>query len=50
MSLATLEGDEAFDAALLGAADDVAQERVCDDELIVIRGTKHRTAASIILR
>jgi hypothetical protein len=28
----------------------VAQERVCDDELIIVRGTKHRTAASIILR
>ena len=35
---------------MLGAADEVAQERVCDDELIVIRGTKARTAASLILR
>lgn len=50
VSLATLEGDEAFDANMLGAAEEVAQERVCDDELIVIKGTKLRTAASIILR
>jgi hypothetical protein len=49
-SLATLEGDEAFELSSLGAADDVSQERVCDEELIVIRGPKARTAASIILR
>jgi T-complex protein 1 subunit alpha len=28
----------------------VSQERICDDELIIVRGTKARTAASIILR
>ena len=50
LSLATLEGDEAFDVSMLGAADEVMQERICDDELILINGTKARTAASIILR
>jgi len=34
----------------LGAADEVAQERICDDELILIKGPKGRSAASIILR
>ena len=28
----------------------VAQERICDDELIMVRSPKQRTAASIILR
>lgn len=37
MSLANLEGEESFDALLLGHADEVAQERICDDELIVIK-------------
>jgi hypothetical protein len=51
MSLATLEGgEEAFDPSMLGAADEVVQERVSDDELIFIKGTKARTASSIILR
>uniref|UniRef100_A0AC35UFY5 T-complex protein 1 subunit alpha n=1 Tax=Rhabditophanes sp. KR3021 TaxID=114890 RepID=A0AC35UFY5_9BILA len=49
-SLATLEGDEQFDASLLGHAEEVAQERISDDELIIIRNTKARTAASLILR
>ncbi|PAV59929.1 hypothetical protein WR25_17389 [Diploscapter pachys] len=49
-SLANLEGEETFDASLLGQADEVAQERISDDELIFIRGPKARTASSIILR
>ncbi|WKX97929.1 hypothetical protein Q1695_013547 [Nippostrongylus brasiliensis] len=49
-SLATLEGDEAFDASLLGHAEEVVQERISDDELILIKGPKARTASSIILR
>lgn len=49
-SLANLEGEESFETAFLGEATEVAQERICDDELIIIRGTKARTASSIILR
>jgi len=49
-SLANLEGEESFEASFLGEASQVAQERICDDELIMVRGTKARTAASIILR
>jgi T-complex protein 1 subunit alpha len=49
-SLANLEGEESFEVAALGAADEVAQKRICDDELILITGPKQRTAASIILR
>jgi T-complex protein 1 subunit alpha len=49
-SLANLEGEESFETNFLGEANEVAQERICDDELIIIRGTKARTASSIILR
>ncbi|KAK7458659.1 hypothetical protein BaRGS_00039111 [Batillaria attramentaria] len=50
MTLANLEGEESFDATMLGQADEVVQERICDDELILIKGPKARSAASIILR
>lgn len=49
-SLTNLEGEESFDAAMVGEAAEVAQEYICDDELILIKGPKARTAASIILR
>merc|ERR1712228_841217 len=49
-SLANLEGEESFEASYLGEAAEVAQERICDDELILVKGPKARTAASIILR
>jgi len=49
-SLANVEGEETFEASFLGEATEVAQERISDDELIFIKGTKARTAASIILR
>ncbi|KAH8367454.1 hypothetical protein KR200_005914 [Drosophila serrata] len=49
-SLTNMDGEESFDAAMVGEAAEVAQERICDDELILIKGTKARAAASIILR
>ena len=49
-SLANLEGEEQFETAMLGSAEEVVQERISDDELIFIKGPKARTAASIILR
>ncbi|TRY71459.1 hypothetical protein DNTS_011731 [Danionella cerebrum] len=49
-SLSNLEGEETFEASMLGQAEEVVQERVCDDELILIKNTKARTSASIILR
>uniref|UniRef100_A0A023FK05 T-complex protein 1 subunit alpha n=1 Tax=Amblyomma cajennense TaxID=34607 RepID=A0A023FK05_AMBCJ len=50
VSLANMEGEESFDATMLGEAEEVAQERICDDELILIKKPKAQTAASIILR
>ncbi|XP_054826071.1 T-complex protein 1 subunit alpha [Eublepharis macularius] len=49
-TLANLEGEETFEASMLGQAEEVVQERICDDELILIKNTKARTTASIILR
>lgn len=49
-SLSDLNGDEKFEAASLGHADEVSQERISDDECILVRGTKVHNSASIILR
>ena len=49
-SLANLEGEETFEASYLGFAEEVIQERISDDELILIKGTKVVNSASIILR
>jgi len=49
-SLANLEGEESFEVSMVGEASEVVQERICDDELILVKGPKQRTAASIILR
>ncbi|KIL68572.1 hypothetical protein M378DRAFT_1061194 [Amanita muscaria Koide BX008] len=49
-SLANLEGEETFEPSYLGIADEVVQERIADDELILVKGTKVVSSASIVLR
>jgi T-complex protein 1 subunit alpha len=49
-SLANLDGDETFESSYLGQAEEVAQERISDDELILVKGTKVVSSSSIILR
>ena len=49
-SLSDMNGDEKFEASSLGFADEVAQERISDDECILVKGTRAHTSASIILR
>jgi T-complex protein 1 subunit alpha len=49
-SLANLEGEETFEASSLGFAEEVVQERISDDELILVKGTKIVSSSSIILR
>ena len=46
-SLANIEGEESFEAALLGEAETVAQTRISDDELILIQ--VHLTTLDSIL-
>jgi len=36
-SLSNLEGEETFEASYLGEAKEVVQERICDDELILVK-------------
>jgi len=50
MTLANMDGEESFEPSFLGQAEEVTQERICDDELILVKGPKSRSAASIILR
>ena len=49
-SLANLEGDESFEPSYLGYAEEVVQERISDDELILVKGTKVVNSSSIVLR
>ncbi|KAF7108048.1 hypothetical protein CFC21_108596 [Triticum aestivum] len=43
-------GEETFDPSFLGHADEVVEERISDDEIILVKGTKNTSAVSIILR
>ncbi|KAG8805735.1 T-complex protein 1 subunit alpha [Serendipita sp. 399] len=49
-SLANLEGEETYEVSNLGSAEEVVQERISDDELILIKGTRTVSSSSIILR
>jgi T-complex protein 1 subunit alpha len=49
-SLSNLEGEETFETSYLGYAEEVVQERISDDECILVKGTKAHSSASIILR
>lgn len=49
-NMADLEGEESFDSAYLGSADEVAEERIGDGDMLFIRGTKTSRAVSIVLR
>lgn len=49
-TLANLDGEETYDASYLGHAEEVVQERISDDELILVKGTKALNSASIVLR
>jgi len=36
-NMANMDGEETFDVSYLGEAKEVIQERICDDELILIK-------------
>ncbi|XP_067142161.1 T-complex protein 1 subunit alpha [Centruroides vittatus] len=50
VSIVNTDGEESFDATMLGEAEEVVQEKISDDELILIKGPKAHSASSIILR
>ncbi|XP_074309233.1 T-complex protein 1 subunit alpha [Silene latifolia] len=49
-TFADMEGEETFDSSLLGQAEEVVEERVADDDVIMIKGPKTTSAVSLILR
>jgi len=49
-SLSNLEGEETFETSFLGHAEEVSQDRISDDECILVKGTKVHSSSSIILR
>jgi T-complex protein 1 subunit alpha len=50
LTLATIDGDEAFEEAYLGKADEVSEQRVGDNEFVFIKGCSQSKAATILLR
>ncbi|KAM7540983.1 hypothetical protein Aperf_G00000029009 [Anoplocephala perfoliata] len=50
VTMSNMDGEETFESSFIGEAEEVVQERICDDELILIHAPKVRSAASIILR
>ncbi|AET04388.1 putative T-complex protein 1, alpha subunit [Medicago truncatula] len=49
-TFADMEGEETFEPSFLGTADEVVEERIADDAVIMIKGTKTSSAVSLILR
>lgn len=45
-TFADMEGEEAFDSSLLGHADEVVEERIADDDVVMVKGTKNTSAVS----
>lgn len=50
LTLADMDGEESFDAANLGEAAEVSEERVGDGELIYIKGCKTHQSTTVVLR
>ncbi|KAI9125392.1 hypothetical protein K1719_004008 [Acacia pycnantha] len=46
-TFADMEGEETFEPTLLGYADEVVEERISDDAVIMIKGTKNTSANPI---
>ncbi|XVF00419.1 hypothetical protein REPUB_Repub03eG0284100 [Reevesia pubescens] len=49
-TFADMEGKETFDSSLLGYAEEVVEERIADDYVVMIKGTKSTSSVSLILR
>eukprot|EP00172_Hildenbrandia_rubra_P002764 Plantae.Rhodophyta-Hildenbrandia_rubra.ctg3872.p1 GENE.Plantae.Rhodophyta-Hildenbrandia_rubra.ctg3872~~Plantae.Rhodophyta-Hildenbrandia_rubra.ctg3872.p1 ORF type:complete len:542 (-),score=139.01 Plantae.Rhodophyta-Hildenbrandia_rubra.ctg3872:138-1763(-) len=49
-SMADMQGEESFDASLLGQAAEVYEERIRDDNVIILKGCKSTAACSVLLR
>jgi hypothetical protein len=45
-----MEGEETFDSSFLGHADEVVEERIADDDVILVKGTKNTSAVCTFSR
>mmetsp|Transcript_20342 Transcript_20342/g.24389 ORF Transcript_20342/g.24389 Transcript_20342/m.24389 type:complete len:542 (+) Transcript_20342:99-1724(+) len=50
MSLADMEGNETFDPECLGTSDEVVEERVGDDDILVVKNSGQSKAVTLLLR
>lgn len=50
VTLADMDGNEAFEASSLGSADEVVEETVAGDDMVMIRGCKNTRAVTVLLR
>lgn len=50
MSLSDMDGGETFDESMLGTAGEVVEQRVADDDMVVIKESANSQACTILLR
>jgi len=50
ITFADLDGNESFDPSNLGVADEVMEERIADDDHLIIKGGKTQRCCSVLLR
>lgn len=50
VSMADLSGEESFDASLLGYAEEVYEERIRDDQVLIMKKCRSTAACSVLLR
>lgn len=49
VAMADLTGEESFDASFLGSADEVYEDRIGDDNILMLRNCKSTAACSVLL-
>merc|ERR1719230_917585 len=50
ITFADMDGNESFSPDMLGVADEVIEERIADDDHLIIKGGKTQSACSVLLR
>merc|ERR1719182_971927 len=50
ITMADMEGNESFDPSMLGHAEEVIEERIADDDHLIIQGGKTQRCCSVLLR
>merc|ERR1712087_849680 len=50
ITMADMDGNESFDSSMLGIAEEVSEERIADDDYLLIKGGKTQRACSVLLR